>query len=340
MSARHRLGFALAALLFASTVGAAGIAPPPLRSGDEPLRIWGNAQLEPVVVEWTQALRRSSRDHRFAVQMKGSDVGMAGLYTGKADIALLGREATDSELKAFEWVFRYPPRRIEIGSGSLARSGQSPALAVLVHRDNPLRSIRIDQLAALLRGDAGSVGLRAWGQLGVDGDWALKPVALYASSADSGSGRFLRNRLLQGDMRLHWDALTEFPQPATRGSERDDRGRHIVNAVARDRLGLALTDLEFVDDRVRVVAVSETSGGEPLRASERSLVDRSYPLRRPIFAYINAPPARPLDPAIQVFLQHVLDRDGQRALRRHSAYLPLDRATAVRQRQLLQQAVP
>ena len=73
------------------------------------IRVWGNARFLALAQQWAERFSPSHPRDRIGFHMTGSDTGMAGLFTGEADIALLGRAATVSELQAFEWVFRHPP---------------------------------------------------------------------------------------------------------------------------------------------------------------------------------------------------------------------------------------
>lgn len=68
--------------------------------------------------------------------MTGNDTGMAGLYTGEADVALLSRAATSSELQAFEWVFRRPPTCLEIPRARIyfnSGPGAQPLIRAFLH---------------------------------------------------------------------------------------------------------------------------------------------------------------------------------------------------------------
>ena len=78
------------------------------------IRVWGNPGFHTLAQRWAESFRAGHPQDRIALHMTGSDTGMAGLYTGEADVALLGRPATDSELQAFAWVFRRPPSCIEV----------------------------------------------------------------------------------------------------------------------------------------------------------------------------------------------------------------------------------
>jgi phosphate transport system substrate-binding protein len=78
------------------------------------IRVWGSTALQRLGQGWADRFRARHPRARVTFHMTGSDTGMAGLYTGEADVALLRRVATASELQAFEWVFRRPPRCIEL----------------------------------------------------------------------------------------------------------------------------------------------------------------------------------------------------------------------------------
>ena len=107
---------------------------------DATIRVWGNPDFQTLARGWAGRFRAGHPNDRIALHLTGSDTGMGGLYTGEADIALLGRPATDSELQAFEWVFRRPPTCIEIAASgrplyaylNSGRGGQ-PLAPVFLH---------------------------------------------------------------------------------------------------------------------------------------------------------------------------------------------------------------
>src|SRR5215831_13425947 len=86
---------------------------------DGVIRVWGDDQMDTVLKRWQADFQKQHPSVRFETRLLGTGTGMAGLYSGVADIALLGREATSSEVMAFEWVFRYKPMGIEVATGSL-----------------------------------------------------------------------------------------------------------------------------------------------------------------------------------------------------------------------------
>jgi len=311
-----------------------GIAPPPHRPPAGTLRIWGHPQASAWLSQQTRRFQRRYPSIRIQTNLTGSDIGMAGLYTGQADIVLMGREATESEIKAFEWVYRYRPTAVPIMTGSLDSPGQAPALVVFVHRDNPLSALSLAQLDGMF-GTAREHGwehdtpvlsgargrerdIRLWGQLGLLGEWAHTPIRIYMPMSESGSGRFFRQQVLAGSHRLYWDGITEFADPVNAA---EDSAARILAALARDRTGIALANLHHPPPEVRAIALS--AGGEhPVLPSAATVAAHRYPLVRTVYAYINQPPDEALDWQVSAWFEDILSAKAQRAARR-GGYLPL-----------------
>lgn len=318
-----------------SVAHAEPIAPPPWHAPAGTLRVWGTPRAAEILSRWQHGYRARDRGTRIIVHLSGTDIGMAALYTGQADIVLSGREATDSEIKAFEWIFHYRPTRIEIATGSLDGAGRSPALAVFVHRDNPLARIDFAQLASVFGVSAasGDQNIRTWNRLGIEREWSGRPIHLYAPDSESGSGTFFRARVLNGASKMNWEHLDEFAEPSM---STDISGRAILHALAKDRYGMAITDLAHANAGVKVVALK--SGGDFVLPTRATLVDGTYPLRRALYAYINVPEHAVPDAVVARFLDYVLGTKGQHALDMRQGYLPLSDETAQRERHVLGEA--
>ena len=174
---RPPASFALAVLL-ASPLGAAeepgGLAPfvPPVNSSNV-LRLWGSAPLAAVTKGWIEGFRKIHPEITVETRLAGTGLAMPGLYTGAADVALFGREPSRTDNDAFEHTLNYQPLRLEVATGSLDRAGHTTALAVFVHRDNPLARLTLAQLDAIfgaeLRGGGKKIS-RTWGDLGLAGE--------------------------------------------------------------------------------------------------------------------------------------------------------------------------
>ncbi len=305
--------------------------PAPAMSGV--LRVAGNSEMAAVVARWAVEFRKHHPAVSVETHLTGSDTGIAALYTGHADVALLGRSPTLIEIQAFEWIFHYKPAQAEILTGSLNRAGQSPALVVFVHRDNPLRQLTMAQLDAIFGTEhrLAPADIRSWGQLGLTGDWANRPLRLYAPDSTSGTGRFFRHAVLNDSRMMNWAQLTEFTDTVAAHGETHDAGRQVIAALIGDPSGLAISSLDFSAPEVRPVPLAITDTVGPVTATRETLIDRSYPLTRVVLACYNRKPGTPTDPLVREFLRYVLSREGQEAAAHESSYLPLAASSATLQ---------
>ncbi|MDB6115467.1 MAG: Phosphate transport system substrate-binding protein, partial [Lacunisphaera sp.] len=155
-----------------------------------------------------------------------------GLCAGTTDLALAGRGAYLTELKSFESVYGYPPLEIMIATGGFnERKGNTPGVVIFVHQDNPLTGLTLDQLDGIFgaertggwQGTKWSVAaargpeknIRTWGQLGLTGEWADKPITLYGFDATlSGWSGLMQQVVFKGGTR--WNpALHEIVRGGT-----------------------------------------------------------------------------------------------------------------------------
>src|SRR5262245_57128508 len=89
------------------------------------IRIWGNDRMQDLMDHWQAGFRKYQPNVRLETKLLGTGTGMAGLYTGAADLALMGRYSTAKEIQAFEWVFKYRPLGVDVATGSLAAPGKA-----------------------------------------------------------------------------------------------------------------------------------------------------------------------------------------------------------------------
>jgi len=290
------------------------------------IRICGDDRMESVVKNWEEGFQKENPGARFENKLMGTGTGMAGVYSGVADLAILGREITPVETMAFAWVYRYPPAAVEVATGSLDVPGKSPALAVLVSSDNPVSHLTLAQLDAIFgcerrRGAPGQI--RTWGDLGLTGEWADRPIHAYGRDVDTGTAGFFRQAVLKGSRKWNWDELTEFTDKPQPDGSVLDADRQIASALAADRFGIAVSSLHYPDPRVKAVALAEGDGGPYFGPTRDNLIAREYPLTRSIGAYFNRAPGQAIDPKVDRFLRYILSQQGQGDVAREGDYLPL-----------------
>ena len=288
------------------------------------IRIWGDDRMEALMGYWQEGFRKFQPDVLFETKLMGTGTGMAGLYTGIADLALMGRNSTSSEIMAFEWVFRYKPLGIEVATGSLDVPGKTFAVTVFVHKDNPLSKLTLTQMDAIFGSEhlRGPRNIRTWGELGLSGDWEDAPLHPYGYDVETGTGWFFKQAVFKGSDKWNCD-IKEFADAKRSDGALVDAGGQILDALARDRYGIAYSNLGFMNPQVKPVAVASADGGPFYEATKDNLIQRKYPLTRAASIYVNRTPGKKLDPKVQEFLCYILSKQGQQEVVREGDFLPL-----------------
>jgi phosphate transport system substrate-binding protein len=295
---------------------------------------------------WESGFRLYQPEIRFVDTLRGTETAQAALFTHVADMALMGRLILPLERHVMFRREHHLPLEITVATGSLDGEDKTFALAILVNKQNPLSGISLEQLDGIF-GDqrtgawddqftwnpqaarGSDRNLRTWGQLGLPDDWANKPIHVYGYpvtiySPTSGPMLSFRKTVMQGgDI---WNPeLQEIPD-----------GRRIAEAVSKDRYAIGYTCLCFQLAAVKALAVAGTDGSNPAELKKNNVADRTYPLSRSIYIYIDRTPGEPVDPKVKEFLTFVLSREGQVVVSRSGEYLPLTPQLAREQLKKLQ----
>ncbi|RME96942.1 MAG: phosphate ABC transporter substrate-binding protein, PhoT family [Alphaproteobacteria bacterium] len=304
------------------------------------ISIWGHGAygkrlefIEGLVSGWEEAFRAYHPGIRFKNRLHGTASAIGALYMGTGDLALLGREIWPPEIAAFEEVFGYPPTGIEVMTGSLDVRNKGYAIAIFVHKDNPIKGLTLAQLDAIygVERRRGLAPVNSWGDLGLTGAWADRPINLYGLPIARGFAIYLQDRVFLGS-QLWKPSLREFPDdPHSVSVETDGAGRMLAT-LAADPYGIGYAGLAYSDPGVKVVPLAEHAGEPFVMPTRESVADRNYPLTRIISLFINKPPDRPAQPKVAEFIRYLLSREGQDVVEREGGgYLPLPTAIAKRE---------
>ena len=266
-----------------------------------------------------------------------------GLCADTADLAVAGRRAYLTELKAFEAVYGYPPLEITFATGGFnQRKGNTPGVIIFVHKDNPLAGLTLDQLDGILGAErsGGWVGtkwttavargpeknIRTWGRLGLTGEWADKPINIFGIDATlSGWSGLIQQVVFKGGDK--WNPVIH---EIVRGGTEVPADVQIVGGVAQDRYAIGFSFMRVVEQNpgVKPVALAGAAGGPFVAPTGESFRQRSYPLVTSLYLYLNRPPGKPLPPRLREFLSFILSREGQQAVADDGMYIPLNPAAA------------
>jgi len=307
-----------------------------------------------LVKRWEEGFAKAQPRVRFDDKLPTSDAAIPALVTGVADLGPDGGEATLTENLSFYEVYGYAPTAITVASGAYDADGKSNGIVVFVNAANPLARLTIEQLDGIFGAErtAGMRGfkwtpedargaredIRTWGQLGLKGEWADRPIQTYGH-APSGTARFFQLAVL-GNADKWNPNFREFVETGSKMMGAEAVGlRHMLrDELANDRYGIGWTVLPQAKgvDGIKPIAIAPRGGGDYVMPARATFQDRSYPLTRSIYLFLNRKPGSAIDPKLKEFLSYILSRDGQDIVARDGGYLPLTAAAAREQLEKLE----
>jgi phosphate transport system substrate-binding protein len=300
------------------------VPPLPAQSTPPPTRIWGHGALghdyiESLVRKWEAGYTQLHPETRFDNELHGTASAIGALYTGTGDIAIMGREIWPVEVEAFEDVLHREPLGVDVVTGSLDIRNKDFALVVFVNKQNPLAHLSLEQIASVF--GAAHTPPTTWGELGLTGEWAKRPIHLYGFEIHRGFGYYLEQRVMNGNT-LWNPSLVELGDLKQPDGKLLDAGQRIVDAIANDPDALGYSSLLCKNPGVRPVPIGP-AGGPFLLATHQSIVDHSYALTRSITAFVDPGPTGHVDPRIADFLRYVFSPAGQQAVVEDGGYTAL-----------------
>ncbi len=293
------------------------------------IRLWGHGShrrnfMGNLVRRWAADLNRFHPAIELRNRMYGTASAVGALYTAAGDVALLGEEISPQARVAFKRAKGYEPTIILVATGSLDINYFDYAHMIFVHESNPIAGLSLAQLDGIFGAEhrRGERNIRSWGQLGLSGSWATRPIQPHGWQVDVDFALFFRERVLEDSHRWN-EAIREYVHLRPPDGPQYDHGQQILDALARDPGGIAISNVRYQVPGVRALPLAWREGGPYVVASKASLIDQSYPLVRLIPAIIDRPPGKAIAPRIREFLRYLLSREGQQALLHETGYLPL-----------------
>jgi phosphate transport system substrate-binding protein len=269
----------------------------------------GSDTLNNLMTHWAETFQKFYPNAKVQIEGKGSSTAPPAMISGTAQLGPMSREMKGTEIDQFEKKFGYKPMAIRTSVD---------ALAVFVNKDNPIKCLSMAQVDAIFsksRRAGGKEDITTWGQLGLTGDWANRPVSLYGRNSASGTyGFFKEHALKNGDLK---DSVKEQPGSAA-----------VVQGVTVDRYGAGYSGIGYATAGVRAVPLAEKKdGGKCVEAVADNAYSGAYPMARFLFVYINKAPGKPLDPLTREFVKVIVSKDGQEGVIK-DGYFPIPASIA------------
>jgi phosphate transport system substrate-binding protein len=268
-----------------------------------------------IVTNWGEEFAKHYSGVKVQVEGKGSSTAPPALTEGSAQLGPMSRDMKETEIAAFESKHGYKPTRLRTCLD---------ALAVFVNKDNPLTSVTMKQVDSIFSSTRKANGddIKTWGQLGLGGEWAEKPITLYGRNAASGTYTYFKEKaLLKGDYK---DNVKE--QPGSAG---------VVQGITEDRFGIGYSGVGYLTSGVKILGLAYKEGGTVYQPSLGNVLAEQYPLGRFLNVYINKAPNAPLTPEVREFFKFVFSKEGQEVVAKEG-FLPLTEKLASTERAKVQ----
>jgi phosphate transport system substrate-binding protein len=263
----------------------------------------GSDTMNNMMALWAETFRKMYANVKIQIEGKGSGTAPPALIAGTSQFGPMSRAMKAAEIDQFEAKYGYKPTQIRTSYD---------ALAIYVNKDNPLDKITLAQADAVFSKTRrrGGKNVNTWGDLGLTGDWAGRPVSLYGRNSASGTYGFFKEHVLQtGDYR---DTVKEQPGSAS-----------VVQGVTEDRFGIGYSGIGYKTSGVKALQLAEKD--QFFDGGYANVTSGKYPLARFLYIYVNKAPGKPLDPLVKEYLKLILSRDGQEVVVK-DGYLPLSPA--------------
>ena len=270
----------------------------------------GSDTMNNLMTLWGEEFKRLYPNVNIQIQGAGSSTAPPALTEGTANFGPMSRMMKDVEVEAFEQKYGYKPTGIPVAID---------ALAVYVHKDNPISGLTMAQVDAIFSATR-KCGYKEdvvnWGQLGLTGEWAARTIQLYGRNSVSGTYGYLKeNALCNGDFK---NTVNEQPGSAS-----------VVQGVTKSLNGIGYSGIGYKTSGVKAVPLAKTEG-DFIPATSENAISGKYPLARFLFIYVNKHPNKPLPPLEAEFIKMVMSKAGQMVVVK-DGYIPLPASVAQKQ---------
>jgi len=260
----------------------------------------GSDTLNNLMTFWAEGFNKKYPNVKIQIEGKGSATAPPALAAGSAQLGPMSRPMKAEELEVFEKKFGYKPTLIAVSID---------ALAIFVHRNNPIKEISVEQADAIFS------RTRLKGNSSVE-DWSdvtkfKGVISVYGRNSASGTyGYFKEHVLNKGDFK---DTVKEQPGSSS-----------VVQGVENDRFGIGYSGIGYMTSGVKVLNVGQKDRyyGEAFAPTYKNALNGKYPISRFLYIYVNKNPKKPLDPLVKEFITYILSQEGQAVVVK-DGYYPL-----------------
>jgi phosphate transport system substrate-binding protein len=272
----------------------------------------GSDTMNNLATLWGEGFRKYYPNVKIQVEGKGSSTAPPALIEGTAQLGPMSRKMKKEEIDKFEAKYGYPPTGIRVALDGIA---------VYVNKDNPIQELTLEQVDAIFS-KTRKLGYKddvtTWGQLGLTGEWANKPISIYGRNSASGTyGYFKEIALGKGDYK---DSVKEQPGSAS-----------VVQGVSEDKFAIGYSGIGYTTSNVKAIRLAKKAGEPFFAESYDNVLTAKYPLARYLYVYVAVDPYKSakekVSPITSEFLKFALSKEGQEVVVK-DGYFPVPAAVS------------
>lgn len=178
------------------------------------------------------------------------------------------------------------------------------AVALYVHKDNPLPGLTLDQIDSIFsstRKRGATSDISQWGQLGLAEGWKAAPIRLYGRDRRSEArATLLEQALAGGEFK---STVQEHPGAAS-----------VALSINHNPMGIGFSALGLHTESVRIIPIAEKDGMPFVLPTRESVADQTYPLQHTLYLYFDKAPTASLPDAVREFLIFIASREGEEVM--------------------------
>jgi len=303
------------------------------------IRIWGLNYLGDANLAdyWESGFRKYHPDVKIEWHLPSAMSSTSALVTGVGDIGA-NRGLTFTEILQFERMFNYSPLELDMVTGSFDVPGWANAIGIFVNKANPISRLTIKQLDGIFgaartgggvgtswnpqfaRGPEGNI--RTWGQLGLTGEWADKPIHVYGLNLRYDTSTKFSDKVLKGSDKWN-ENLIMYANYARPDGTLAIGAELLMKDLSNDRFGIAYSGVQNLTPETKTLALAVNDDGPYVEMTMDSVWQRTWPLYQRETWILNRKPGTPLEPKVREFMRYVFSREGQQEVVRDGKFLPL-----------------
>jgi phosphate transport system substrate-binding protein len=251
----------------------------------------GSDTLNNLMTFWSEGFKAKYPNVNVQVEGKGSGTAPVALASGAANVGPMSREMKSSEIAAFAGKFGHKPTKIAVAID---------ALAVFVHKDNPVPGLSLTQVDGIFSSTRkrGGQDIATWGDAKLTGSFAGKTISSFGRNSASGTYGFFKDTALKnGDYK---SSIKEQPGSSS-----------VVQGIAADLGAIGYSGIGYKTSGVKALALSVEDGAPLVEANYANCLNGTYPLARYLYVYVNKAPSKDMDKLTSEFITFVVSKQGQ-----------------------------